>query len=274
MNIMSSNNPVVKLIRELDQQMNQAQLFMVASSLAYTTILSIIPALAVSFAIFKIFGGMDKLYGVIEPLILSYLVKGTGDEVLTTVHQMIDQVQVTTLGLGGMLGLIVTSMAMFSSIEKAINRVWHLKVTRHFFHRIASYWLLMTLGPVALAVVIGLATSTRLPGIIVVPGWVGIIGMTVGAFFFAYKFVPQTKVCWQPALIAAAVTAVVWNLASLGYGLYTKRVLTYHTLYGSLAAVPIMLLWIYIMWLVILGGAALTAVLQRLFFEKSLSCRS
>jgi membrane protein len=92
--------------------------------------------------------------------------------------------------------------------------------------------------------------------------------MTVGAFFFAYKFVPQTEVHWQPALISAGVTAVVWNLASLGYGLYTKRVLTYHTLYGSLAAVPIMLLWIYIMWLVILGGAALTAVLQRLFFEE------
>jgi len=245
---------ILNTIKDTAVQIREAQLFMVASSLAYTTILSIIPVLAVSFAIFKAFGGMQRLYSMIEPLILSNLAEGTGEEVVTTLHQFIDNAHTTVVGLGGMVGLVFTSMSMLFSIEKAINFIWKVKVTRAMFSRITSYWLFITLGPLALAVAVGIATSVNLP-----------LGypIVVCFFFCVYKWVPHAEVRWLYALIASVITSLVWYLARFCYTIYTKNVVTYSAVYGSLGAIPIVLLWIYIVWVIVLGGAALTAALQK-----------
>jgi membrane protein len=214
-------------VRDITTQAKQVQLLMIASSLAYTTILSIIPILAVSFAIFQVFGGMQKIYSIVEPLILSNLAQGVSEDVIATLHRFIDNTHAGVVGLGGLIGLIFTSISLLFSAEKAINQVWQARITRSLFHRIASYWLFITLGPLALSVA------------------------------------AQVKVKWQFSLFSATFAAIFWNLARLGYTLYTKHVLNYSKIYGSLGAVPILLLWIYILWVIILSGAALTAALQK-----------
>ena len=251
------------ILCDTTQQMKQAQLLMVASSLAYTTILSIIPALAVSFAIFQAFGGMEKLYETIEPIVLSNLAQGASKEVISILHQFIDNAHTGAIGVGGLIGLIFTSMAMLSSIEKAINHVWQVKMSRGIFQRISAYWLFITLGPLALSVAIGIATSSQVPIWRLFPSGTGLFLTTVGVFFCVYKWVPHWEVHWQPALFSALATALFWNLARIGYTLYIQSVVTYSKVYGSLAAVPILLLWIYIIWVIVLGGAALTSALQK-----------
>ena len=254
---------IPKVVSDVGKEMERTQLLLVASSLAYTTILSLIPLLAVSFAIFQAFGGLEKLYGTIEPMILSNLAEGSSDEVIQKIREMIKNANGSAVGLGGFVGLVFTSMSMLASVEKAINRIWGAPLNRSFFSRISAYWLFITLGPLALAVGVGAATSADFPIARILPGGTGLFLMTVVGFTAIYKWVPHTRVHALYAAISGAFAAVLFILAQFGFRLYTSRVLTYSKIYGSLGAIPIFILWIYIVWVVVLAGAALTAALQR-----------
>jgi membrane protein len=246
--------------------MLEAQLLLVASSLAYTTILSIIPVLAVSFSIFQAFGGMEKLYSTIEPFILSNLAEGSSEEAIEAIRRFIGNIHAGALGVGGFIGLVLTTMSMLSSIEKAINKVWKTTTNRPLFNRIASYWFFVTLGPLALSVIVGAVGSADFSLISkFLPGGTGIFVITALGFAIVYKYVPNRHVHWIPAVFSGVVTAMFWNIARIGYALYTTKVVSYSKIYGSLGAIPILLLWIYIVWVIILSGAALSAALQKRF---------
>lgn len=249
-------------------ELQRAQIFMAASSLAYTTILSFIPLLAVSFAIFQVFGGLHKAYDLIEPFVLSSLAEGVSDQVTATLQQFITNVHSKTVGIGGLIALIFTSMSMLASVEKAINKIWNVPIRRSLFQRLVGYWFFITLGPVALAVALGFAGSYNFSVSALFPSGTGIFFVTAAVFTWVYKFVPDTKVSIQFSAIAGLTTSTCFSVARILYHLYTSRVLTYNKIYGSLSAVPILLLWIYIVWLIILGGAALCAALQRLSHKR------
>ena len=169
----------------------------------------------------------------------------------------------SALGIGGFIGLLFTSFSMLSSVEKAINRIWKTDVTRNWFQRISAYWLFITLGPLGMAVGVGFATSTQLPLGEYLPGGTGLFALSVLFFFLVYQGIPCCKVHWRYSLIAGLVTTLFWGLAKIGFNIYVKKVVTYDRVYGSLGAIPILLLWIYIVWVIILSGAALSAALQR-----------
>lgn len=249
-------------------EIKEAQLFMNASSLAYTTILSLIPLLAVSFAIFKAFGGLERMVGTLEPFLLNNLAEGTSDDVIQRIREYIANAHASAVGAGGFIGLVLTSMSMLSNIEKAINRVWRVNGVRPLFQRISSYWLFVTLGPVALAVVLGATTTSEVSIVRFLPSGTGVFFMMVGIFFCVYRYVPHCEVRWPFALIGAFFTSICWNLARMAYSLYTKNVVSYDKIYGSLGAVPILLLWIFIVWVVILTGAAFSAALQKTIPKK------
>ena len=254
---------IYRVLQDTWAQMKKAQIFTIASSLAYTTILSIIPLLAVSFAIFNAFGGMQKLYKTLEPLVLENLAQGTSDEVISLLRQFIGNTNAGAIGLGGLVGLILTSMSMLSSAERAINTVWQARLSRGLLQRIYAYWFLITLGPLGLSVAVGFATSSNLPLSWLFPHGTGLAIIAVGIFFFIYKWVPHVTVKSWCAMVGALVATFFWVLARSGYSLYTTKVVSYNKVYGSLGAIPIILLWIYIMWTILLGGAALTAALQK-----------
>ncbi len=254
---------VKRVAQETIVTINERNLLMAASSLAYTTILSIVPLLAVSFSIFKAFGGLEKLYDSFKPLIIANLAESSGEVALQFIDQFVSKAHAGAMGVGGMIGLLVTSLSLLSSVEKAINRIWNATIQRTFFQRISAYWLFITLGPVAMAAALGASSSANLSFTRVLPqGFLGFM-MIWGLFFAVYKWVPNRKVNWTPPLIGGLLTSVCWTLAKMGYGLYVTRVVAYNKIYGSLGAVPIILLWIYILWTVILGGAVLAFVLQR-----------
>ncbi len=249
--------------REIGLHMRDAQILLVASSLAYTTILSIVPLLAMSFAVFQAFGGLDKLYGVIEPFVLANLAEAQGGQAVQTIRTFIGKIHAGALGAGGFVGLIFTCMSMLFSVEKAINQVWKTSNSRPFFTRLTTYWFFITLGPLALAFALGAATSSTIPTPRLLPSGIGIYLITVALFFGAYKWIPNRPVHWLPALLSAFVTSGIWNLARIGYSFYTRQLVSYGKIYGSLAAIPILLLWIYVVWVVVLTGAALTATMQK-----------
>jgi membrane protein len=254
---------LVAILRETAIEIREAQLLLAASSLSYTTLLSIIPLLAVCFAIFQIFGGMEKLYAVIEPIVLSNLAKGTGDNAIHYLRTFIGNIKVKTLGAGGLAALIFTSISLLSSAETAINRVWKTKITRPLFHRIAGYWFFITLGPVAFSVLVAALTSQQMP----LTGLVhqGFGGFLVGILVLStiYKWTPNRHVHWAAAVVPALVTEIFLFLARNGYAIYTHRMVSYNKIYGSLGAVPIFMVWIYTVWIIILAGAAFGSSIQK-----------
>lgn len=249
------------------EEVNRTQLLMVASGLAYTTILSVVPLLAVSFAVFKAFGNLDRLYEIIEPILIKNLAEGTNQEALAAIRGFIERIHAGALGASGLVMLIFTSMSMLASIEKAINKIWNVTTQKGFFQRITAYWFYISLGPLVAALVIGTARThtTQVSAIWAVSADIVSFVLTLGFFFTIYKWIPARKVHWKSALWGAIFTTISWNVARFGYSIYTSQVVTYNKVYGSLGAVPIILLWIYIMWIIILAGAALSAALQRRF---------
>ena len=257
--------PMIKakeVIRDTLTQIRDAQLPMAASSLAYTTILSVIPLLAVSFSIFQAFGGLEQLSGIIEPIILENLAEGTGETTLAQIKQFLANIHTGALGATGFVGLIITSMSLMSSIEKTINKVWKTAIHRALFHRIATYWLIITLGPLSASLLIGYATSSGVGAMGYLPSGFGAFILTAAIFVSMNKWIQNKHVHWISASIGGAFTTFVWYTAKFAYAIYNQHVVTYSKIYGSLGAIPIFLVWIYVSWLVILSGAALSAVLQ------------
>lgn len=256
------------VLKDTVRDFKEAEIPLSASSLAYTTILSIIPLIAVSFSIFKAFGGMDRLYDTIEPFIFENLAEGSDEKTLTALRSFVSNIHAGTLGVSGFVALLITSMSMLNSVEKTFSRIWKAPITRSAFQRLATYWFFITLGPIALSLGVGFATSANLPIKSVLPSGVGLFLTLIAIFFGMYKYIPCRMVHWRSALIAAFFTSFSWIIAKGLYSIYVKKVVTYDKIYGSLGAVPIFLLWIYVGWIVILGGASLSQSLQRRFEKK------
>jgi membrane protein len=238
-----------------------ANLFQTAGSLAYTTILSIIPFLAVSLSIFQAFKGLDRVYEAIEPMIVENLAENAGQQAMESIRNFISNIHAGTLGIGGLIGLILTSMSLLNSAERALNRIWDTPLRRTWFERISSYWLFITIGPVSLAGVLGFTgASTASPKVLPSGVWGYLI--LSSALLVVYKWVPNRHVRWSPALIPAALMALVFVVARGVYGIYVREIVAYNKIYGSLAAVPILILWIWIVWVIVLIGAAVSASLQ------------
>lgn len=245
------------------KEVQEAQVPLAASSLAYVTVLSIVPFLVVSFSVFQTFQGLDRLSETIQPLILSHLAENSGREAMAQLEKIIQNIHPKTLGLTGLLALILTCTSMISHIEKAINRIWKVQKKRNWFQRLAAYWFFITLGPLLLAIAYGAMNSTQLGKAPLFPIGTGGFVLTLFFFFWIYKWVPNRKVHWIPAFFGSVFTTLCFNFARQGYSFYVKNVVSYHKIYGSLGAIPIFLLWIYIMWLVILFGATLSASIQK-----------
>jgi membrane protein len=258
-----------EVLKDTARLIIRAQLFMAASSLAYTTILSVIPLLAVSFAVFQIFGGMTKIYGMIEPVVLSNLAGGVGTEVTQMLEKFIQNAHGKTLGFGGLIGLVVTSISMLSSIERAINRAWEVPIKRSWTRRISYYGLFITLGPFALAVAIGISTSKNFPIAKILPHGGGLFLVTACLLIFSYKTVPDTRVSNKHAVVAGLFTSVLLTILHLIYHYFTYKFLAFGRIYGSLSAIPIILLWVFVIWLITLIGAALTASMQRMTSQRA-----
>ncbi len=245
----------------------QNRLSIRATALAYTTLLSVVPFLAVAFSLFKAFGGLEKTMDPIKGFILSNLTTGTGTAAVGYLEQFIDNFRSGAVGLVGFVLLILSVIGVLASIEQAFNDIWGIPNQRPFVRRFTTYWTLITIGPIFLGIslsITGALQSNRLvTQILSLSGaekfLVGKIPwlVTWGLFSALYLIMPNTRVKVRSALLGGILGGTLWELAKYGYTLYAARVVTQYKVYGSLGIVPIFLVWIYYTWLVVLLGAQL-----------------
>lgn len=175
-----------------------------------------------------------------------------------------------TIALLSAVLIIWAALGLLSTIEKAFNNIWHVGKGRDFLHRIINYWGLLTLGPLLLGAGVYVTTRYAVIGRIektilsnVAPAVLSYI-VAVVAFFLLYFVLPNTKVRAKAAVFGAAVAALAWSFAKLGFGLYVTKLIPYSEVYGVLGLIPMGVFWIFITWLIVLFGLQLTFTMQHL----------
>jgi membrane protein len=252
------------ILRDLYNQFRDGEIRLVAASLSFSTLLSLVPFLAVILATFKFLGGDSILYTRIENLLLLYFKEAAGNDFTQVIRGAIRNVHAGGLGISGAFVLVYTSFRLLNEMEYGINRVWNQKNIRPLFHRIFTYWFLVVLVPVLLAIYVGISTFIRLQvGKGYMPGTITGALVLFVVLYLIYRFVPEVKVDPRSAIVGALLAAVGLMVVHNGFTWVVVRFFRYNSIYGGFAALPVFLIWTLTIWYVILGGVAITASTQR-----------
>ncbi len=239
--------------------------FVSASALTYTTLLALVPLLTVIFAIFTAFPAYKKLRQQAETLLFQSLVPQVGDQIQAYAGTFVAKAGALT-GFG-VIGLTITAILLFFSIEGALNSIWRAAEPRPLLTRLLSFWAVLTMAPLLLgaSLSLGLGVLARMkadgdPGLALALSAIPFLFETA-AFTFMYVAIPNREVAWKDALAGGAVAGLATEVAKTGFSLYLTLFPTYEAIYGALSVVPTFLLWLYLFWSVILFGAELAASL-------------
>jgi membrane protein len=261
-----------------------------AMSLVYTTLLSIVPLLAVSFSVLKGFGAHNQL----EPALVS-LLEPLGEKGLQISHQIIsfvDNMKVGVLGSVGLLFLIFTVLSLVKKIENAFNATWNISVTRNIIQRFSNYLSVILIGPLLLFTSAGITASFNSSDVVdrflsIEPfgtlllflGELTPYILTTISFALIYLLIPNTKVRLRSAVYGAVVATILWKTIGTLFTAFIVNSTNYTAIYSSFAILIIFMIWIYVSWLIILTGASISYYHQNPDFisNKSkiirLSCR-
>ncbi len=248
------------------------QCMMRASSLTYYTMLSLVPLLALVFTLLKAFG----VQNLIQPLIVEKLNVGDG-RVVDAILAYINNTQVAQLGVFGLIFLVIAVVSLLTNVEKNFNDIWGVKDVRPVLRRFADYLTIVLVGPVLLIAAIS-STSTLLSNRMLQKlfemQWVGdllVLLLKVSPFVFMwlaftalYVFMSNIRVDWRAAFFGGVVGGTLWQLAQLGYVHFQLGVGRYNAIYGTMAAVPVFMVWLYLSWVIVLFGLGVCYVKQNL----------
>jgi membrane protein len=260
-----------RLVSFTATRLNEDRIPQVAGSLTFTTVLSLVPLFTVAFAIFTAFPIFGTFQASLQNFLANHLMPAqVSNQIFKYLDLFVSKAKgLTTIGL---LFLVVTSVMTMMTVESAFNVIWRVRKPRPLAQRVVIYWGVITLGPILFGVSLSvssyvLAQSLALSGMQHVPaliGWVfeaAALPLTVAAYGFLYSYLPNCRVELRDALPGAVLAGVGFELARHGFSLYIKRFPTYAAVYGAFAAVPIFLLWVYLLWFITLAGATIAALL-------------
>jgi membrane protein len=237
-----------------------------ASSLTYTSLLGLVPIIAVFLAILSAFPALENARDQVKEMILAPLAPGAGDTVRSALDTFLDNAK--RLGVMGVIGIAVTSILMLNTIENTLNGIWRVVQRRPLGLKLIVFWALLTLPPILIAGSLSLtsyffAVAERVDvfGIADILERITPILMQALAFTFLFAATPNRRVRIRDAARGGLVAALLFECLKGGFGLYVASATSNQTIYGALAAVPVFLLWIYLSWVVILVGAEVAASL-------------
>ena len=256
----------------LRQRFRDDHLGLTASSLTFTTSIALVPFFTVALAIFTAFPLFAKLQGTLQVWLVESLIP---DNIARQVLGYLTQFtrQASRLGVAGLAVLVVTAIALVLTIDRTLNSIWRVRKPRPLGQRVLIYWAAVTLGPLLLAASLA-ATSYVLPfvrnGAAAPEAMLQFLVDTLefvclaGSLAALYHYMPNTYVKWAHAWVGGGVVAVGIAVAKKLLTVYLGLVPTYSAVYGAFATLPILLVWIYLAWIIVLMGAVITAYLPSL----------
>lgn len=255
------------------RELAEGQLNLRAMSLVYTTLLSLVPLLAITFSVLKGFG----VHNQIEPLLL-HVFAPLGDQaqdVVSRIVGFVNNMQVGVLGSVGLGLLLFTVISLMQKIERSLNDIWQVPQDRPFAERFSGYLSILLIGPVLVFTSLGVTASIGHSSVVQSIASIEPFGaalqaagrvvpylMVIVAFTLIYKLMPNTRVRWLPALVGGILAGVLWETVGWAFAAYVVRSSNYPAIYSAFATLLLFMIWLYVSWLILLIGAAVAFYYQ------------
>ncbi len=263
----------VRIARAVGRDLAQGPISLWAMSLVYTTLLSLVPLLALSFSVLKAFG----VHNVAEPLI-SQLLAPLGSQSVELTERIIGFVENMKVGVLGSVGLgflLYTVVSLIQKVERAVNEIWRISDSRSLARSFNNYLVVVLLAPVLYLVSTGLFASVMGAEVVrSLSAWQP-VGMALSlvtrlaplllitaVFTFIYLYLPNTRVRWQAALSGAVVAALAWLLGGQAFGFFVAGSTNYNAIYSGFAILILLLIWLNVIWTILLVGAQVAFYVQ------------
>lgn len=244
-----------------------------AMSLVYTTLLSLVPLIAVSFSVLKGFG----VHNQVEPMLISLLAPlgDKGAEITAKIIEFVENTKAGVLGLLGLVLLFYTVVSLIQKIERSFNFTWRISKPRPFAQRFSDYLSVVLLGPLLIFSAIGATASimgsTAIQEVMSYEGIGWIVSfvarlvpylLVIAAFTLIYIFVPNTRVTFKAALIGACVSGVLWETVGWVFATVVVNSAKYTAIYSAFATLIFFMIWLYLCWMILLIGASIAFYVQ------------
>ncbi|MCZ4294718.1 virulence factor BrkB family protein [Vibrio sinaloensis] len=258
----------VLFVRYLLTRMGHDRVNVNAGYLAYITLLSIVPMLTVLLSVLSSFAIFENAGDAIQDFVITHFVPAAGDAVKGALLEFVANTGKMS-AVGGAF-LFVAALMLISNIDKNLNYIWRVKQKRRAVFSFSMYWMVLTLGPILVGASIAATSYVTSLKIIESEAISGIYDLLLRwlpfllsffAFVGLYLLVPNKKVRISHAMVGAIVAALLFEASKKGFAAYITQFPSYQLIYGALAAIPILFVWVYLCWLIVLVGAEVTAAL-------------
>ncbi|WP_420468094.1 YhjD/YihY/BrkB family envelope integrity protein [Panacagrimonas sp.] len=249
------------------------QISMRAMSLVYTTLLSLVPFLALGFSVLKALGVHNSL----EPVLYEFLrpLGPQAESITSNLIGFVEKIQVGVLGSLGVALLFYTAISLIQKVESSFNFIWRIERPRPFGQRVGEYLGVLMVGPVVVFSALGMTATVLNSQVVTQIQSVEPFGfllyavtraipyaLIVGMFTFMYAYIPNTKVKLKAAAVGGLAAGVLWQTASLAFASFVAGATDYNAIYSSFAIVIFLLIWFYVGWLILLTGCQLAFYVQ------------
>jgi len=259
--------PWLETLRTLRQRFREDRLGLTASSLTFTTLISLVPLVTVTLALFSAFPIFASFQDALQKYFLQSLVP---DNIARPVMAALTQFasKANRLGAAGLVFLLFAALALMLTIDRTLNGIWRVRTPRPIAQRVLVYWAAATLGPLVLGVSLSLTSYviSASRGIVAeLPGGVSLLLNAIEFLLLAagmaalFHYVPNTHVKWRHAIAGGVFVSVGFEVAKKALAWYIAQVPTFAVVYGAFATLPILLIWIYLGWVSVLLGAVIAA---------------
>jgi len=241
----------------------------VASSLTFTTLLSLVPLVTIAMASIASFPAFSPLATQFKIFLLTNMVPEVAGKVITVYMEQFADAAARLTGFG-IAFLAVTAMMLMLTIDNALNAIWRVRRGRALVQRLLIYWAVLTIGPALIGASISISSwlvsasmgmTREMPALGSALLRTGSLLLSILAFTLLYAVIPNRHVPWWQAVTGGVVAAVAFELMKRGFGFYIANFAAHRLIYGAFASIPIFLLWLYLTWLVVLSGAVIAASL-------------
>ena len=256
------------------KRITKEQVHITAGYLSYVTLMSLVPLIVVMLSVMTAFPIFADIKEIIENFVYQNFMPAAGDVVKEHIGGFV--ANASKMSAIAITFLFLFALLLISAIDTSLNKIWQVTTKRRVITAFSMYWMVLTLGPVLVGS--SIAATSYIVSLISI-GDYDIFGLSnialralpifasIGAFLILYMIVPNKVVSIKHALFGATLAAILFEIAKKGFAFYITQLPSYEAIYGALAGIPILFLWVYLSWLVVLFGALFTVTLEKFNLE-------